>query len=385
MNRMNLYNTFPFEIDHAKGIRVYGRDGREYLDTFSGIGVLALGHCNPEINLAIKSKLDKYSHISNFFGDGDSEKLAGVLLEKTGRNGSVFFTNSGTESVEAVYKAIKKSMKNANRKRILTFKNGFHGRTLGALSLNGFEYLKHDFMPLFEGIDTIDFNDSCQLENYFSNYGEDVAAVFIEAVQGSGGVVPATEEFMNKLNEFHLQYGFFLVADEIQAGIGRTGKFYSYQNYAVQPDMITLGKAIGGGLPLGASLFLGETARIFSPGDHGSTFAPNPVSAAGGLQLVRTVGDLTDEIEKKGEFLEKLIENSDIKPIRQIRRKGLMLGLEFLTEDMGDFRNHSLDYGLLLNIVRKNTVRLLPALNITMSEIEELVGKLEKSATNYKF
>lgn len=382
MNRLDMYDTFPIEIDRAEGIWIYGRDGRSYLDTFCGIGVLALGHSNASVVKAVENKIRRYAHVSNFFIDEDSEKLAGKLLERTGRAGKVFFTNSGTEAIEAAYKAVKKISGGDASRKVVAFKNGFHGRTLGALSLNGFENLTKDFRPLFQGVDILEYNDIEVLRQYFEENGDHVSAVFIEAVQGSGGVVPLRKDFADAISALRSKYGFMLVADEIQSGIGRTGEFYAYSHYGIEPDIVTVGKSIGGGLPLGAAIFLDDAQTVFAKGDHGSTFAPNPVCAAAGITLVLEVENIMDAVEEKGEYLQKLIEESGIDGIKEIRRLGMMLGVEF-EGGLGDLRKRAYENGLLLNILHGNTIRLLPALNMDFSEIEEMVKRLEKTFSKH--
>jgi acetylornithine/N-succinyldiaminopimelate aminotransferase len=378
MNRLEMYDTFPLKIDKAEGSWIFDTNGKAYLDTFCGIGVLALGHSNSTVIQAVEDKIKRYSHVSNFFIDEDSETLAGKLLEHTGRKGKVFFTNSGTEAIEAAYKAIKKKCGGDPAKKVVAFKNGFHGRTLGALSLNGFENLKKNFRPLFQNVDILEYNDTEELTRYFEKNGRQVEAVFFEAVQGSGGVVPMENAFAQRLSEIHLEYQFLLVADEIQSGIGRTGKFYAYSHYELYPDIITAGKSIGGGLPLGAVIFLDDAQNLLVKGDHGSTFAPNPVSASAGLALLNGVESIIDSVEEKGAYLQNLLEETGIEGIKEIRRLGMMLGVEF-ENNLGELKARAFENKLLLNILHGHTIRLLPALNIVFLEMEEVVNRLRWS------
>jgi acetylornithine/N-succinyldiaminopimelate aminotransferase len=370
---MRLYNEYDFKIERTKGIFLWDTKGKRYLDTFSGIGVLALGHSNKEVLEAQRIQMKKFEHISNFFFQEDAEDIAKILVENTGRTGQVFFTNSGTEAVEAALKAVKKKSSFIKKNKILTFENSFHGRTLGSLSLNGFEKLRKPFEPLFENIIRIPFNDVEQFEKTFNKYSDEIIALFLEPIQGSGGVVPLKQELANSISRLISKNGILLIADEIQSGIGRTGKFYAYQHYGLNPDMITLGKAIGGGLPLGATVFLNGSEEIFQQGDHGSTFAPNPVSIVGGKVVVKKVEKALSGIREKGKYLsEKILPSDKIKEIRQI---GLMIGIELNKEDP-ELRNKAVQKGLLLNVIGNRIIRLLPALNITYEEIDEMTNLL---------
>lgn len=375
MFRMNLYKEFDFKVDKALGVNIYDTRGNRYLDTFSGIGVLALGHSHEEVLKAQERQMKRFEHISNFFIQDDAEEIAKVLVTKTGRTGQVFFTNSGTEAVEAALKAVKKKSQESGRKKIMTFSNAFHGRTLGSLSLNGFERMRKPFEPLLDNVIRIPFNSMEKFREAIDKHLNETVALFLEPIQGSGGVVKLDQAIADMIKNTLGKNDVLLVCDEIQAGLGRTGKFYAYQHLGIHPDIITLGKAIGGGLPLGATVFLNGTETIFQQGDHGSTFAPNPISIAGGKVVVMKISEILDEIEEKGAYFVSKLKQSE--KIQEIRQNGLMIGITLTEEDPG-LREKAQKKGLLINMLNNRIIRLLPALNIEYSEMDEMTGILNE-------
>lgn len=375
MFRMNLYKEFDFKVDKALGVNIYDTQGNRYLDTFSGIGVLALGHSHEEVLKAQQLQMKRFEHISNFFIQDDAEEIAKILVIKTGRTGQVFFTNSGTEAVEAALKAVKKKSQESGRKKIMTFSNAFHGRTLGSLSLNGFERMRKPFEPLLDNVVRIPFNNLEKFQEAIDKHINETVALFLEPIQGSGGVVKLDQASADMIKNTLGKYDVLLVCDEIQAGLGRTGKFYAYQHLGIHPDIITLGKAIGGGLPLGATVFLNGTETIFQQGDHGSTFAPNPISIAGGKVVVKKISEIMDTIEEKGAYFVSNIKQTE--KIQEIRQTGLMIGIT-LTEPDPKLRVKAQEKGLLINVLNNRIIRLLPALNIEYSEMDEMIGILNE-------
>lgn len=374
----NTYKRLPIKVKNAKGIWIYNESGEKYLDTFSGIGVLSFGHCDEEINEAISMQIKKYTHISNFFIDENAIFLAKRLVEETKKDGTVFFANSGTEANEAALKAIKKVKKGI----IISFENNFHGRSIGSLSITGFQNLREQFEPLLSNIAFLPFNDSKKLENFIENEGNKISAIFVECVHGSGGLDTVNKDFVEVINKYKDIYDYIVVADEVQAGLGRTGEFYSYQNFNLNPDIVTVAKSLGGGLPLSAAIFTGKYKDVFSVGDHGSTFAPNPVSLAAGKTVInRITKTFLDSVKEKSSYLKnKLLTLKKNYPIiKEIKGIGLMLGIEI---NNNNYSEKIIEYGLnekiLLNVVKGNTIRLLPALNITHHEIDEMLYRLEK-------
>jgi len=373
---LKMYNPFDMTITRAGGIYIYSDDGLRYIDTFSGIGVSAFGHSYKPLIDRLTAKMNLYMHVSNFFVDDDAVFTADRLVGHTSCDGRVFFTNSGTEATEAVLKAVKKaSIK--NKRKIIFFKDGFHGRTLGALSLNGFKKMREPFEPLLMDTYELEYNNIMEFEYFMKHNGPETVAVFVEPVQGSGGVVPMLRDFADCITQYRQKHGFFLVSDETQAGLGRTGEIYSYQNYNLHPDMITCAKALGGGLPLGAAIFLGDTADILKTGDHGSTFAPNPVALAGARFILEALPDMLSEIKEKGRYFIEKIKSIGSSKIVSVRGSGLMIGVA-LDREYHNIRDAAFkNERLLLNVLSNKTIRLLPPLNIEYSQIDEIVEKLK--------
>lgn len=370
MRYLELYNSYNFTVERAEGVYVYDQDGNKYFDTFSGIGVLALGHSHPDVVAGISEKLHKYSHLSNYFLDQDTEKVAELISDPGDK---VFFVNSGTEATELALKIIKKKITDG---KILYFSNSFHGRSLGALSINGFPAIRDQFKPLLPDTVEAEFNNIESLKETAAS-NPDIKAVFFEPLQGSGGVKLASDDFVAEINKQIAENGWFLAVDEIQAGLYRTGKRYSYQHFDLNPDLITAAKALGGGIPLGGVIMRGEMAQVLEAGDHGSTFAPNPLALRGAKIVLEKLKKMEDSIaERSNYFLKKLNELQSDK-IAEIRGIGFMLGIE-LKEEIPNLRDKAQQEGVLLNIVKKKVIRFLPALNISKSEIDELVEKLKR-------
>ncbi len=374
MSLLKLYDHFEMDVDRAEGIHIYTTDGDEYLDTFSGIGVLSLGHSDKNLKQVFINKLERYAHLSNFFLDKDAEYVAKKLIAFTGRQGKVFYSNSGTEANEAVLKTIRK-ISDHEKCRIIFFDKGFHGRTTGTLSVTGFPKIRDCFNPLLQQTVKLPFNEPDALRNYITKNHKKIAGIFVEAIQGSGGVVPLTDEFAATINQLHEKYNFTLVCDEIQAGLGRSGKMFSYQHFGLQPDLITVAKSLGGGLPLGAILFMENYADILKPGEHGSTFAPNPVSLAGARYIVDNIQEMLSDINKKSAYFIQQIKALNSDKIMDIRGKGLMLAIELEQKD-DQLRKRAFEHKLLLNVINGKIIRLLPALNISFDEIKTIVKKI---------
>lgn len=370
MRYLELYNSYDFTIEKAEGVYIYDQEGNKYFDTFSGIGVLALGHSHPEVVNAISDKLHKYAHTSNYFLDQDTERVAELISDPDDK---VFFVNSGTEATELALKIIKKKIGEA---KILFFSNSFHGRSLGALSVNGFPGIRDQFKPLLAGTVEAEFNDAASLKETAAN-NPDIEAVFFEPLQGSGGVQPASADFVAELNRQIEENGWILASDEVQAGLYRTTKRYSFEHFDLKPDLITVAKALGGGLPLGAVIMRGEMTKVLEPGDHGSTFAPNPLALRGAKIVLEKLENMQETIAERGEYFLKKLKGLKSDEIKDVRGIGLMLGIE-LKEEIPDLRDKAQAEGVLLNIVKGRVIRFLPALNITKAEIDELVDKLEK-------
>lgn len=368
MKYLEMYTPYKIDVEKAKGVYIYDSKGKEYIDTFSGIGVMALGHTNKKVNEAVINKLKKHSHLSNFFLDENTEKVAELLANKGEK---VFYTNSGTESTEFALKIVKKIIGDS---KVLYFSNSFHGRTLGALSINGFKNLTKPFGALLPNTIECEFNNIEELKNIFIE-NNDIKAIFFEVIQGSGGINQINKEFINLIQSYSMEHDSILVADEIQSGLYRTGYKYAFEEYNLEPDIITVAKALGGGIPLGAVIMKDKIAKYLEKGDHGSTFAPNPLALAASKVVLEELFKIKDEIKEKGDYFIKKLERIKSNKIKEIRGKGLMIGVE-LKENDEKLIEKGIENGLLINVLRNKTIRLLPALNITYSEMDKIIEKL---------
>ncbi len=374
---LKTYNRLNLEIDKIRGNYIYTTDGKKYLDFFSGIAVNNLGY-DEDVIKAMTDKMQSYTHISNYFSDGDRSELARVLIENS-IEGKVFFTNSGTESSEAALKLIRKWGRANNKHKILTARNSFHGRTTGALALTGQKKYQVNFEPLISGIDYFTYNDS---DSIISMVDENTAAIFLETVQGEGGVIPLTDEFVRTLMDLKEKYNFILVMDEIQTGFRRCGSMLAYENYNIVPDLILLAKSLGGGLPLGAVIISKCLENVIGVGDHGSTFGGNPVACAGGLAVLKKLTDkcFVEAMNENAEYLYgKLSAMRERHPdiILDLRGIYMMLGL-----DVGEYasliKERAIEQGILLNITSGTVIRLIPPLTINSNDIDLFADVLEK-------
>ena len=371
----STYARFPVRLVRGEGRTVYDADGKAYLDLASGIGVNIFGYQDEEWTAAVTGQLGALQHASNLYYTEPYVSLAEALCERSGME-KVFFCNSGAEANECAIKAARKwgeEHKSPEHFNIVTLKGGFHGRTLAALAATGQEEYHKDFLPLTPGFLTVAPEDAEELERVVTEHK--CAAVMLETVQGEGGVIPLSEEFLRAAADIAKRHDILLVIDEVQTGMGRTGAFYSYMRFGLQPDIVTSAKGLGGGLPIGAVLFGGRTADVLTPGTHGSTFGGNPVVTAGALDIVkRLTPEFLAEVSRKGERLASALTGA--KGIRAVTGRGLMLGV--LTEKpAGEVIAALRDEGVLV-IKAKDKVRLLPPLNITDDEIDFAVRAIKK-------
>lgn len=369
------YARFPVRLVRGEGRTVYDAEGKSYLDLASGIGVNIFGYQDEEWTAAVTAQLQKLQHASNLYYTEPCVSLAEALCERSGME-KVFFCNSGAEANECAIKAARKwgeEHKSPEHFNIVTLKGGFHGRTLAALAATGQEEYHKDFLPLTPGFLTVAPEDAEGLERVVTEHK--CAAVMLETVQGEGGVVPLSEEFLRAAADIAKRHDLLLIVDEVQTGMGRTGAFYSYMRFGLQPDIVTSAKGLGGGLPIGAVLFGGRTADVLTPGTHGSTFGGNPVVTAGALNIVkRLTPEFLAEVSRKGERLASALTGA--KGIRAVTGRGLILGV--LTEKpVGEVIAALRDEGVLV-IKAKDKVRLLPPLNITDDEIDFAVRAIKK-------
>lgn len=365
------YNRIPLNISHGKGVFLFTEDGEKYLDFFCGLAVNALGYGNERIIQAIDNQLKNYIHLSNYYVNLPQIKLAEQLVKHSGLN-KVFFTNSGTEATESSLKLVRKVQ--GPDKRIITFSNAFHGRTYGSLSLGGKEKYKKHFSPLLPNIIQLEFNNIEQLKQ---NVDVTTGAIYVEFIQGEGGVQVASKDFVEELAILKEKYDFLLIADEIQTGIGRTGKAFSYNHFNIEPDVILVAKAIGGGLPLGAMIVNKKYSEALQLGDHGSTFGGNPVACSAGLVVIDEVlnKELVKNVNDNGVyFLNQLNELHTQYPdqITDVRGIGFMIGVEFseaCAAMVEEFRKNK----ILVNCTSEIVLRILPPLIATREHIDHFL------------
>jgi predicted acetylornithine/succinylornithine family transaminase len=348
------------EISHGEGVYLFTKDGKKYLDFFSGLGVNALGYGNKKIIQALDDQIKKFIHLSNYYINEPQIELAKRLVKYSGLS-KVFFTNSGTEAVEAALKLIRKV--SGPDKKIISFTNSFHGRTYGSLSLTSKEKYKKAFSPLLPNIIQLEFNN---VEMLKAKVDKDIAAVFIEFIQGEGGINVISNEFVETLKSLQNKIGCILVADEIQSGIGRTGKPFAFNHFNIIPDFVVVAKAIGGGLPLGALITSKMYSNVFEIGEHGSTFGGNPIACLAGTIVLDEVFEsgIMNKVAELGKFLKNELTSLKLKYdmlIKEVRGIGLMLGIE-LTEPCSNFVKKFREKGILINCTNDKVLRILPPL-----------------------
>ena len=382
---LHTYNRFPVMFDHGEGCYLYDTEGKKYLDFAAGIAVNALGYHYPGYDDALKSQIDKLTHISNLYYNEPMSEAGEKLIKASGLS-KAFFTNSGTEAIEGALKAARKYSytkygKEAGRFEIIAMNHSFHGRSMGALSVTGTEHYREPFEPLIGGVKFADFND---LESVKAQITDKTCAVITEVVQGEGGIYPAQKEFLEGLRALCDEKDIILIFDEIQCGMGRTGYYFAWQSYGVQPDVMTCAKALGCGVPVGAFV-LGEKAAAASlvPGDHGTTYGGNPFVCAAVSKvfdifeqdnILAHVQELTSYLEEK---LDALVDKCPIVAAR--RGKGFMQGLVIEGTTVGSVVTKALANGLLVISAGSDVLRLVPPLVITKEHIDEMIEKLEKS------
>ncbi|MGL5314016.1 MAG: aspartate aminotransferase family protein [Peptostreptococcaceae bacterium] len=376
---LNTYNRLSLEIERGEGSYLYDVEGNKYLDMYSGIAVNNLGH-DKGIVEAIIEQVSKYTHLSNYFASEPVVNLAKLLVENTFAS-KVFFTNSGTESNEAAIKLCRKYGKSLDKDKyeILSAYNSFHGRTNGGLTLTGQEKYQKDFMPLMPGVGYFEYNN---IESLKAKVNDKVCAVFLEVIQGEGGIVEASQEFMDELVRLSKEYKFLIVIDEIQTGMGRTGDLFAYEKYNFEPHIVTISKSLGGGIPLGAMLVCEELENVLKPGDHGSTFGGNPVSCAAGEYIMDKLVNTTlcNEVREKGNYIINKVRKLQEKYpeiIKDIRGRGLMIGID-VGEHANTIKQIAQNKKLLLNSTSNTIIRLLPSLCISKDEIEKFLNIFEE-------
>ncbi|MFG3619620.1 acetylornithine transaminase [Nocardia sp. NPDC047654] len=369
---MNNYGTPKVALVRGAGAVVYDADGKRYVDFLGGIAVNSLGHAHPAILEAVTQQLGTLGHVSNLYASEPVVELAERLLAHFGDGeGRAFFCNSGTEAVEAAFKIARLT----GRPKIVACEEAFHGRTMGALALTGQPSKRTPFEPMPPGVVHVPYGDAAALE---AAVDEDTAAVFLEPMMGESGVVVPPFDYLAKARQITARHGALLVLDEVQTGIGRTGKFYAHQAVGIVPDVITLAKGLGGGLPIGAVLATGRAAELLTPGMHGTTFGGNPVCAAAALAVLRTIDetDLLSHVESVGKRLSDGIELLEHPLIDQVRGAGLLLGIVLTDEVSAHVEARAREAGYLVNPAKPDVIRLAPPLVLTETQADNFVADL---------
>lgn len=375
---LHTYNRYQIVLEHGDGVYLYDTDGKKYLDFASGIAVFAFGYNNQKFNDALKAQIDKIIHTSNLYYNIPASKAAKRLTEITGLD-RVFFTNSGTEAIEGAIKTARKYAYNKDGctdHEIIAMNHSFHGRSMGALSVTGNVKYQEAFRPLIGGIKFADFND---LESVKAQITDKTCAIILEPVQGEGGIYPATQEFMEGIRKICDEKDILLIFDEIQCGMGRTGKMFAHEHYGVKPDVLTTAKALGCGIPVGAFL-TNEKAAALVPGDHGTTYGGNPLATAA-INKVLELFEETNVLDNVNvvsaymeEKLDELVQEFDCVEAR--RGKGLMQGI-VLTQPVGEVVLKAMEQGLIVISAGGNVLRMVPPLIITKEHVDEMIDKLK--------
>lgn len=364
---LDNYGTPAMELVRGEGIHLFDSSGRKYLDFLGGIATSLLGHAHPEIISAVTKQISTLSHVSNLYAHPTALQLAKKLTQMTG-GGRVFFCNSGAEANEAAIKISRLSGKS----RIIATDGAFHGRTMGALSLTGQPNKRAPFEPLLPGITHVPFGDLIAMEEALAL--GDVAMVIVEAIQGEAGVILPPPGYLLALRELTTRYGALLACDEVQGGMGRTGKWFSYQHEGVVPDIVTVAKGLGGGLPLGAIIAVTPAAQLFTPGSHGSTFGGNPTSCAAAIATISVI-ESTQMLESNHRLGRVLKDGlSSVDGIHAVRGIGLWIGLDL--EDAPAVTKELQTLGVLVNAAGSRTIRIAPPFIVTESQVSEFVSLL---------
>ena len=376
---MNTYGRMPLALSHGQGCRVWDTDGKEYLDALGGIAVNTLGHNHAELVPALQEQLGKIIHSSNYYHIPLQEQLAAKLVELSGMT-NVFFCNSGLEANEAALKLARKfgHDKGIDKPQVVVYEKAFHGRSIATLSATGNVKVQQGFGPLVEGFIRVPLNDIEALKKATEGRS-DVTAVFFETIQGEGGVNPMRAEYLRQVRQLCDERDWLLMIDEVQCGVGRTGKWFAHQWAGIHADVMPLAKGLGSGVPIGAVVAGPKAAHIFAPGNHGTTFGGNPLAMRAGLETIRIMekDNLLDNAAAMGERLMQGLRTqlAGVAGVLEVRGQGLMVGLE-LDRPCGEIMATAAEAGLLLSVTADRVIRLVPPLIITAAEIDEVLAKL---------
>ena len=374
----NNYGKPAITLVKGKGIVVTDADGKTYLDFLGGIATSILGHAHPAIVKAVTKQVSVLSHVSNFYAHPNAIALAEKLTKMTGdKNAKVFFCQSGAEANEAALKLSRRT----GKVRVVAAQGAFHGRTMGALSLTGQPSKREPFLPLIKGVKHVPYGDIDAMRKAIT---KKTAMVIIEPIMGEAGVIVPPAEYLQQLRELCDKNGSLLVIDAVQTGMGRTGDWFGYEYSGITPDVITLAKGLGGGLPLGAMIALGKAADLFQPGDHGSTFGGNPVTTAAGLAAIEFIESkkILAKVEKQGAHL--MQELALIPGVKEVRGAGLLLGIELESLKASDVSDAMRDAGVLVNAANPTTIRIAPALIVTDAQINKFISLFRKVIADAK-
>jgi len=374
----NNYGTPSIALTKGKGIVVTDADGKVYLDFLGGIATSILGHAHPAIVKAVTKQVSTLGHISNFYAHPNAITLAEKLVAMTGeKNAKVFFCQSGAEANEAAFKLSRRT----GKVRVVAAQGAFHGRTMGALSLTGQPSKREPFLPLIKGVKHVPYGD---IEAMRKAISKKTAMVIIEPIMGEAGVVVPPADYLQQLRAICDDKGALLVIDAVQTGMGRTGDWFGYEYSGITPDVITLAKGLGGGLPLGAMIALGKAADLFQPGDHGSTFGGNPVTTAAGLAAIDVIESkkLLNKVKQQGDYL--IQEIALIPGVKEVRGAGLLIGIELETLKASDIATAMRDAGVLVNAANATTIRIAPALIVTDAQVNKFISIFKKVISDAK-
>lgn len=374
----NNYGKPSITLVKGKGVLVTDVDGKTYLDFLGGIATSILGHAHPAIVKSVSKQVSTLSHISNFYAHPNAIVLAEKLARMTGeKNAKVFFCQSGAEANEAAFKLSRRS----GKVRVVAAQGAFHGRTMGALSLTGQPSKREPFLPLIKGVKHVPYGDIDAMRKAVS---KKTAMVIIEPIMGEAGVIVPPQDYLQQLRYICDKNGALLVIDAVQTGMGRTGDWFGYEYSGITPDVITLAKGLGGGLPLGAMIALGKAADLFQPGDHGSTFGGNPVTTAAALSVISFIEEnqILDKVQKQGNYL--MQEIALIPGVKEVRGAGLLIGIEFDSLKAPDIAAAMQTAGVLVNAANPTTIRIAPALIVSDAQINKFISIFKKVILNGK-
>lgn len=378
---LQTFRRFPITLAKGKGSRVWDVEGKEYIDVLAGIAVNSVGHCHPNVTKAIQQQAEQLMHISNFYVSEPQANLSKKLVELSGLD-RVFLTNSGAESVEGALKLARKYGHSKGKGgTTISMQGCFHGRTLATIA-TGKKAMQNGFAPIPEGFKQAQFNDFDSVVNAVS---DDVSAIIVEPVQGEGGINEAEQSFLQQLRKLCDEKDIVLIFDEIQTGIGRTGSWFAKDHYGIQPDIMTLAKGLGGGVPIGAILSNEKVSQAIAFGDHGTTFGGNPLMCASALAVLQTIEEenLLKAAEEKGEWLKQQLADMNEPAIVKIKGMGLMIGVEF-TFETKPLVIEMMHNGVLANATADTVLRMVPPLNISYDDLKEVLNVLKKSLKTIK-